>query len=417
MYNKAIVNFVDTVTMANDTLQQQALIAIVNDYLQGATLAQIELSLKKLCNTTHHNAKYLYQHAQIDAIACQTLFQTLNLPQELASHYDKSESLFVLLKRLHEDGYGHNHLDYLLKRINHIKPQRFWRRVMIAVVSTMGVGSYFIATQQNPLRWLYELTIILFPSIVLNWLKRTFSLLKNIPLVAIIYNSCWLVWDVFNRFYYGFANIKQKLIATAFDVLTKGAIIVGYVITIVAAGVATPVAGILFIFSAMMDVAESIVNFISIMNKPLLATAQQTHAQQIDQVRQKNQQRLVSNTLWIKVSAAILTSVAVAVWCFCPLNFVLVLSVIASMILISTIKSMVINQIEYNHSVWLQTEIRRLPIHKAATLTPKSLTKSSTSDKPNVETSHPLRFFKDSPTENPPVSAEFFHQQTHVQSP
>ena len=360
--------------MANLTvLQQRTLVQLVYQYLQGAAIADIQLTLTKLSNKTHCGGRYLYQQIKTTAIIRQRVFDALTIPPKEKAKYHQHDTLFSLLQRLHHDGYGHNHLEYLLKLINETHPQQFWLRIGMVSALTLSISSYFLYTQQNIMVWLYDVSKLLLPNMVLDWLKTSISLLKNIPILGIIYHSSLLLSQLYNTFYYGFANLNQKLTTSLFALLTKGAAISANLITILAAGVVTPTAGVLFVFSAMIEVAESIVHFISIMQQPLAEKRYPTHGQKTNQIRQENQKQLVSNTLIIKVSAAILTSIAIAIWCFYPLSFGLVLGVIAAMILISTIKYLIINRIEANHLTQLQHDLQHYAFFKTKAREPEQL--------------------------------------------
>jgi len=348
---------------------QEKLITIVYDYLHGTSIHTICARIKTSCNTSGYGAKYLFLHTTMDTHLFQALLNTLNVPLENQADYQQKEPLFVLLQRLHQDGYGYAHLEYLLKQINETHPRRFWLRVAIGAGITGSIGGYFIYTKQHPLLWLYRMGEILFPDFALDWLKKSVTLLENIPIMGVIYYSALLLWKLRETFYYGFANFNKKINTTLFSLLGKGSTICAYVITILSAGVATPFVGLLFVFSAMVDIVESIIDYISIIKKPFPWQENLTENQQADKIRLENQKLLASNSLLIKVSAAILTSVAVAVWCFCPITFPLLVAIIASMIAISFAKSMLLSYVEKNHSIQLQSNLNKF-FTKSPQLTP-----------------------------------------------
>jgi hypothetical protein len=316
---------------------------IVYDYLSGADIADVKSAIIQLCHQENASASYLCQQITLSAAERERLFEALNVPPAQHARYAQSTTLFVLLKRLHQDGYGYNHLEYLLQRINQTQLQYFWRYItivsgltLVAVVSTVA---YHVP---QVMQFFAQLAGLFWVSIIL----------KNSPFIGVIYNFLGLLWTLYDTFCYGFANLTQKLYTALFAILTKGSMIAAHLVTVFAASVVTPVAGILFVFSALIDVIETVAHYLSIIKQPLMEHAD-------DRIRQENQKRLVTNTLGIKIAAAILTTVAVSVWCFCPLSFPLVLSMIGAMILIGIIKYLLVSHMEMTHANQLQRDLRQ----------------------------------------------------------
>ncbi len=359
--------------MFNPTDSQHPLTITVYAYLKGENIEKIRADIIDACNESNHRAKFLYHERPIDEIICKDLFTLLNIPEKEWHKYLEINKLLVLLNRLHQDGYGHNHLEYLLKLINKSQPEHHLRNALITGGIVLTLLSYLILTQQSIFDALKGFGQLISADIMFDWLKQTLSLSKNIPIIGIFFNACFLLWKLYDGYYYSSGNPRQKINSILFAVLSKGAAISGYAITITAAGVVTPIAGILFIFSTLIEVVESVVHYYSVLPQLTNLSTPSTWGEKADQARLKNQHQLVASSLWVKISAAIIISLAVAIWCFCPLSLPLVLSVIAIMILTNVIKHIILTHIESNHASWLQNEIKAIPADPLPSSTKKPI--------------------------------------------
>ncbi|OYV54115.1 MAG: hypothetical protein B7X00_01705, partial [Legionella sp. 21-45-4] len=240
-------------TNINVTTQHQSiLLKLIFDYLSGSELSGIHQELSKLCNQTHRHAKTLYQNTRLSLDNKTSLFSILNVPAIKQADYLKETEPLKLLSRLHQDGYGYDHLDYFLKRIEYTKPDAYWKKSIIIGASLTAFLTHLYYSGQTIFSIMYDSMCIIFTQKVVDWVKNTCLLLKNIPILGIIYQSGALLWQLYSTFRYGFENIRQKMTTSLFGVLSKGSAITGYSISLFAAGIATPAAGILFTLSGLI---------------------------------------------------------------------------------------------------------------------------------------------------------------------
>lgn len=352
-------------------IEKNKLLSTVYRYLDGEDIAKIKADLNISCNKAEAHAKTLYKSIVVDVKIENALFNILQVPQSAQKNYRNKEDFLKLLTHLHQDGYSHGHLAHLLVLIDKTKYHNY-KGIKLAILSSftlINVGAFFHIYPEY-LKKAQQFILSVLPRIIFDWIKKTFSILQNLTFIGIIYTSVTFLSFFYHTFYHGFSNLSQKLTATLFKGTATSLSLTAYVICFLAAGVATPLTGILFISSSALDVVQSVVNYCMIRFKsaPKDQAASPTWEILADKVRRENQRQHAGKTVWINLGTALLLTGLVTMWCFFPPSILLTIGCMATSLAINTIKSLVLSRIETQYTVKLQHALQAA----AKTLPPSS---------------------------------------------
>jgi hypothetical protein len=339
--------------------QQERAINSVFDYLHGASVPVIHALLEENCNKIKQSSKETYQLIQVSPEVRQRLFSLLLVPKNKQKCYNNTTSLRVLLTRLDQDGYGHNHLVHLLHLINTTKQKQAWLpALMTSLLSLTGLGVFFYI-KPGYFKTAYQFLLTHVPRL-LKGLMKTFSILRNVPLLGMAYSSASLIWHGLQTFYYGTSNLSPKLTSMFFSTLTHGLSIAGYALCFMASGVATPLTSMLFVMSASVDMVRSLVNYGMLRQKayPPLGSLENTWEAHADHARQKTQRNHAVDALWTNFMIALLSTAVITTWCFFPPSIVLTLGCMSAILLMKFVKSIIMNHLNEKHAVTLQTRLQ-----------------------------------------------------------
>ena len=318
-------------------------------YLHGEALSDINFRLYAECSELKMSCKSLYKSIRLKEIPNDPLIEDIlnslnirkSLPPVIQGQYEKlleSEDLYELLINLSHD--GHRHLNYLIQLIDNTKPKTNWSfMLIISAISSAGLGTLFYLHEEyieTIANWCARTT-----SSFIGWMGRTFSLIQNIPLLGITYTGLILIWNLYTTFAHGTSTTTEKLNNIVFRVAAASLIITAYILSYVAAGAITIPAAIFFVLSASVDVVQSIFNWfrsqtqLQALSKPEVNTDPNVIA---EYERAKNFHQLDQNTVWVKVSAAALTTVAMAIWNFFPPSLLITIFCVAFVALLTLAK-------------------------------------------------------------------------------
>ena len=337
-----------------DPISQQDLLSdIVMQYLSGAEISSIRAHLIAASSEKKQDARALYNDRPASLAIRTTLYSLLRVPEEQQLSYPEDLKLLTLLSRLNIDGHDYDHLAYLLGLIDETTYKRSWRNeLIVGALLSVGLAGLFYLKPDYFYR-LQDLITVILPRVVLAWLEKTFSLLRNIPLIGIVYTSSSLIWQTIQMLYYGVSHASQTWTAFAFKAASIIASLAGYVVCLLAAGVANPVTSMLFITSSIIDVAESFFTFYMINQRP---SPNEDFPEQV--MRYQAQQQRATHTLWVKLTAATLITAAVTIWCVCPPSLLIILSCMASIHLVGFIKWAIVEQIDKKACISLQKSLK-----------------------------------------------------------
>lgn len=356
-------------TLNINHVQKNKLINTVYGYLNGADITKVRAILNATCNETEADAKSLYKSILVYPKIEEELFKMLQVPESMQKNYRNKEHLFELLTHLHQDGYSHGHLAHFLTLIDKTKYHNY-KGTKIAILSSftlVNISAFFYIYPEY-FRKAQQFILSVLPRILFDWIKKTFSILRNLPFIGIIYTSVTFFAFLYQTFYHGLSNLSQKLTAVFFRGAATGLSLTAYIMCFLTAGVATPLTGILFISGSAIDVIQSVVNYCMIRFKPIPKHESTSPTWEIvaDHVRQKHQQQHAGKTVWVNLGAAILLTAVVAMWCFFPPSILLTLGCMAATVVVSGVKYLTLSHIEAQYTEKLQRSLQTA----AKTLTP-----------------------------------------------
>lgn len=350
------------------------LIEAVFLYLNGERVSLVQGTIVAISAESEDDAIELYKKIKADKSIEDRLFSALRVPQSKQRFYANASSLFDLLAHLHQDGYGFGHLGHLLSIIEETK-YNFYRRLRTAsliVLAAAGLGSFAYVKPEQIYRLITFITDRL-PELVLEWIRRTFSLLKNLTFIGAATTCLRYVMFIYLTFYHGISNLSQKLTALLFRTIATGLNLTAYALIFRAAGVATPLSGLLFIAASSIGIIESVARYLMIRYKPApkdeTATGWTLRAEQI---REENQQNFTIQEMIIRVFFALMIAAVITTWCFIPGSILLTLGFMAGMSALSSIESLVFSKLETHHAVKLQ---QKLELEKLRAEEPLAATK------------------------------------------
>ena len=300
---------------------------IVLNFLHGEPISLIAGRLKYQCIEFNKGCTSLYKAITVEPTDpfIIAILGSLNIkqsrPGEAPQAFEelmKSDNLHELLTLLSHD--GHRQISYLLKIIENTQPKRNWTLLlMLSTISSAGAGAFFYINKPY-FDAISDWFLRTFP-FVIDWLKKTFSVLRNIPLLLIIYNGFGLIWSWYNTFTNGTTTSKEKLNALFFETFSASLTISAYILSFYSAGAVTVPVALLFVLSASIALFQSVFHWIKskqAMNELTRPTITSHWEIVAEYKRAFNLHQLTINSVYIKLAAAILTTIAVGIWNFFP---------------------------------------------------------------------------------------------------
>lgn len=342
--------------------QQQTLITLVYDYLQGQNITDIRDRLAKLCAEHDQPAKSIYAMMTMSLDQKKYLFTLLRIPLHKRTLYDSIPQLLPLLTRLKNDGYGHGHLDHLLMLIHQAKPARNWPKIAGMIGLTLISLGGVLYVKPDFFKTCRDAFSTHVPETIQRWLRKTFSVLRDMPLLGILYTGYTLFSHIYSLGQQGAANIGHKLPFFLIKALSISLTLTSYVLCFLAAGAASPLTAALFISSSALDIVESVLSLLIIRGKsmPTADVGEPPWSVLADKARLTNQQQLVSRTFWVKLFAAIIITALVAALCIYPPSLILLIGCIGSMMAVGFLKSRAIKSLHDSSMDALQASLTSL---------------------------------------------------------
>lgn len=348
---------------------------IISAYLKGMDLEMVQACLNSIPRHPKHkdvkDARQFYQNYDIgsglkDNSRKENILSLLKvsideMSEETKANYQSIQTLLPFIEQLQKDGYGHGHLNHLLKLIDQTKYNTSWH-VPIAV-TTFFTTFIVILSYISP--WFSKFLERLFEQllpIVLHWLERTFSILRNLPLVGMVYTGFKLLSNLYKTIFHGSNNHTQKFTALFFLISSGGFALAGYMLAYFAAGTATVLASSLFVISEAVNIVESWYTYYTIMDKKpsKFVNGHKAFEPHADQLRLQYQQKYAREAVWRNVLAAVATTAAIYVWSFFPPSIPLILGCVLFISTVSYLKTAFLERLEKKYASELQTQIQKL---------------------------------------------------------
>ena len=353
-------------------------------YFKGEPISVVKIRLQTECSELGIGCKSLYKSIVLKNAENDTMIReilgSLNIKKSTIpgtqGRYEKlltkSKNFHDLLTHLFHDGY--HQVGLLLKMIENTKPKKNWPLIFaIGAASSAAIGALFYfskSTLEAFGNWITRT----FPSVV-KWIISTFSSLRNIPLLGIASTGIVLAVNWYNTFARGTTTPTKKIMSLIFKTTTAGLTIGALFLSYLAAGALTLSAALLFVLSASIDVIKS--TYTLLKNIRALRTLEvpdenadwETVA---EYERAKNLQQRSAKTVWIKLGAAVLMTIAAVVWNFFPPSMMITVCCMAFIMLMMLAKRSMLSRINETAADNLQKNIQTIETKHVSRLSPSN---------------------------------------------
>lgn len=389
---------------------------IVLDYLQGTPIDDIRVRLQSQCSQLGASCQSLYKSIQIDAInnleidneeelglpqqeavlgeenADEEHFPTIRLTSSILASLNikksnnpavqgtyekvlsKSKNLYDVIKILSDD--GHEQVEYLLEElIKNIKPRRNWTLIFLlssVVSAALGGLTYYHRQHLAAIGQWFSNT---FP-VVMNWLARTFSILRNIPLLGIIGNGLVLIWNWYNALSNGTAIPTRKFHNLLFKTLAASLTISAYTLSFLAAGTITISAAILFVLSSATKVLQGGYNWWK-NSRPIRPDNTEEWEVLAQYERAENLHQRSKYSALVNIGAAVFTTIAVGIWNLFPPSLIVTIFCVSFISLTTLTEWSLLSTIRESAAYRLQTALEKIDCPKTPLVRPSDQSEAS----------------------------------------
>ncbi len=354
---------------------------IVLDYLQGEALDLIQLRLQKESSKSKLGCKALYELIPLRTPSSVAALSNPFIPAILGSRnrqgpYDdllsNYNNLHELLRGLFSQ--GDRHLESLLDMIANTKPNTDWTLIfLMGALISAGVGGVAYI-KSDTIEAIGAWFVKTFP-LVIQWISKTFSLLRNFHLLAAILNGLMLTWDWYQTLTSYKKTNTEKLNLFLFQTLAATLTISAYIICFFAGGTATLAAISLFVASAATNFFQGSFNLWkstsaleSLIPTPPIAEAPWEVRAQYE--REMSFHVRDKRSAWVKIATALLTTLSVGIWYSFPLSYVVSACFMSFNFLIALAEQSLTNRIGEHANHALQTSIDAITTLRSAALSP-----------------------------------------------
>ena len=365
---------------------------IVIQFLQGEPIGVIKIRLQVECTEWDKNCTYLYKSMPLDPENdpfIQAILGSLNIKKSnyrAMGHYEKllakSKNYHELLKNLYHDDY--QHVGDLLTLIDDARPKRNWTIPLIAGTLSGALVALVVYLNKKTVMAFSDWLTHRFP-VGASWIKKTFTLLRNVPLAGIIYSGLGLMLSWYRTFVNGTMTTATKLTRLCFKTLTAGLDISAYTLSFFAAGAMSIPGALLSVLSSSTDVFQGVFSWFHSRQAMHKLTQQRPQpnsdsdwATLAEHERCKSIHQRSLSSFMTRLGAAIFKTIAIGIWCFSPPNFfitVCCLSFIALTMLISRTIILSINEASADALQKTIKKIKAIPSEHLCPSNPENLNK------------------------------------------
>lgn len=373
---------------------------IIIDHLKGTSRDTLQGRLQTQCDGKKFggkNAVQLYKSIQFnwedlskqDEQDIQALIALL-YPYEPHKTFDSlPDNLYACLEYFGQDKTSHRHLEdfnHLLKSVDQRKNHAL--TLFMLTVFTGGLGLYLYLVPQHFKA--LEAFIYKTAPIVAEFLKSTFSILKNIPLLLMVYNMLTIPVQLYASYYDTFRSPWRRFQRWLVGTLPAALTLTAYLLSYLAGGVFTPLAASLFFASSFVEVISSAINLYLLDDEEARDISKLTSLEQrLDLIRYNHRRARTKETILVNLVAAAFVAATVTLWCIFPPSLLVMIGCIIFINLINFTRSSTLSLIHTSGAkdlqVALEEEVRYDDIPEEV---------SDASDKPPAPHTK-LSFFKD----------------------
>ena len=351
------------------TRLDDALFNILEDHLNGVARGILRAKLEDLCNHEKQGGKdalTLYDEARISKANLEKLKQTLSISEK----FEEPDTLFEWIKLLSQKNYAHRHLEDFYHLLQEVKPRKSWAIPLFITTLFSAISAIYLSSKPENMQALERLIARITP-IITHFLSTTFSVLKNIPLVLLIYSILCIPSQAFHSYFHDtFRSYPKRFQKWLTGTLPAALSLVSYALCYAAGGIFTPLALGFFITSSFITVLSSLFNFYHL--KPIgdepLKTA--PLEEKLDHIRQKERQARTVKTIRVNLVASVFVSISIILWGLLPPSFTIMIGCIVFINLVGFTKNATLNYIHTQSAEILQKELHETAIN-SETITPK----------------------------------------------
>ena len=343
-----------------------ALVQIIWDYLAGEEIRLIRDRLRRQCENYDIACKDRYEgiydrnltKTHQYEVCVDAILDALSVPLAKKDHYKKAPNLYALLKKLEPD---YRHLTYLIQSIDETNPPRRWAKsFFVAAIGVAGltVLFWFKKNYVTRLAVIGEKVLAHF----LYGLDKALMLVRNTPLLGLLYNGIALIWAWHQAFKDGFELEHDKLSVLFLRNVEHVFAIVGFLLCFFAGGVMTPAAFALFFVGSAIDAVEGAYSFIKHeielwLDPPLDSEDYYglTARMRVETLRSRDKVVLLTNIL-----ATALIMASVVIWCLFPPSWVITISCIVCGWLVGMSKGFSIDYINDRYANKMQRNLDQI---------------------------------------------------------
>jgi|GEM_PF-4082048 len=355
------------INLSND--QANDLKRTVLDFLKnGHDLDETKYRLQLQCKRLKTSSKELFESITLapdtnDELVIKILsWLKIKKPSEAYTKLlGQSPNLYKLLTHLSHD--GNHHVRTFLELVDNTQPPRRWALIFLfGAVLSAGLGTLF-HFKKTQIEALANWAVRTYPTAI-SWLGKTFSLLRNFALLGIIYNSLSLVWNWYKTFTNGTTPTLHKLGRLFAKTLAASLTISAYALVYFAEGMMAFPAAFLFVLGSSIDLFKGL--FTLYKNRQALKAllkpdhSNQTPADLAEYARAVNLRARSSRAVWVKLGAALLTTLAISIWAFFPPSLVITISCMSFNILVSLTKKALLATLHEGYARELQDQTKKI---------------------------------------------------------
>jgi hypothetical protein len=337
-------------------IRNDTLFKILEDHLMGEERGILQARLQKLCEherSAGKSALTLYSEAHISERELERLTQLLCTTEA----FSQSDNLFGWIKRLSQKNYSHRHLEDFYHLIKDITPQHSWATPLFFITLGTALSGIYLTLIPEHMRALEAFAIEIAP-IIMGFLQTTFSVLKNIPLLLIIYNAICIPSRTFHSIFTDtFRSPEKRLQKWATAILPPIFSLCSYYLCYAANGVFTPLAVVFFIASSLIGVMNAFLNLYQLKELGDEPGECETLEIKLDFIRQEARLERTKQTITVNLIASILISINVVLWALLPPSFFIMISSILFINLVGFTKNAMLNRIHRKGAECLQKNL------------------------------------------------------------
>ena len=353
------------------TRLDDSLFNILHDHLNGVARGILRARLEDLCNDTKQGGKSaltLYSEAHISKANLDKLRKTLSISEK----FQEPDTLFEWIKLLSQKNYAHRHLEDFYHLLQEVKPRKSWAITLFFTTLFSAISAILLNSKPAYLQALEQLIARITP-VIAQFLSTTFSVLKNIPLVLLMYSILCIPSQAFHSYFHDtFRSHPKRFQKWLTGTLPAVLSLTSYALCYAAGGVFTPIAVGFFITSSFVTVLSSLFNFYHL--KPIGADPLKVAPleEKLDYIRQKERQARTIKTIGVNLVASVLVSIAVILWGVLPPSFTMMIGCIIFINLVGFTKNATLNYIHTQSAELLQKELHETTLtNDTATPEPK----------------------------------------------